>query len=374
MKNIFSKEHTMVAKGIAICMMLYHHLFVIPERISCDYTALLDIIFPNAQHYLAVMCKMCVCIYVFLSGYGLYRALSGKTFLCMCKQVCIRILKFMLIYVVVYVLFVPVGMFTGYYQMDIAALAKGIFGLGNISGFNNTWWFVNVYITILLIVPFIVKFLDKGPLVKRITAVLGIFLIYGVNRFVNEKLIVNYFYVYYLSNMSLWPVMMTLFVGCVCGRYPIYEKMLQFFDKIQNVMIRQRVVVVAMSLMALSTIAARMVLIKNATDMKLDFIIVPIFVFSAVSALRRSRLWDFLIILGKHSTVMWLSHAFLCYTYAQKIVFLPFYSELVFVWFLVLSFCISIVIYLVLIPINNLLFSDKHRLSFRGYSSLFRAR
>lgn len=40
-KFSFTKEHTAVAKGIAILVMFYHHLFVIEERIHCDYIPLL---------------------------------------------------------------------------------------------------------------------------------------------------------------------------------------------------------------------------------------------------------------------------------------------------------------------------------------------
>ena len=37
----FTKKHTDIAKGIAILLMVYHHLFVIPERIGGNYVSLL---------------------------------------------------------------------------------------------------------------------------------------------------------------------------------------------------------------------------------------------------------------------------------------------------------------------------------------------
>lgn len=32
----FSKENTLMLKGIAICMMLFHHLFGFPERLPFE--------------------------------------------------------------------------------------------------------------------------------------------------------------------------------------------------------------------------------------------------------------------------------------------------------------------------------------------------
>ena len=76
--STFTKEHTQIAKGVAILMMLYHHLYIIPERINNNFFSLIDQVIPNAQSTIAVFCKLCVCIYVFLSGYGLYHSLKKQ--------------------------------------------------------------------------------------------------------------------------------------------------------------------------------------------------------------------------------------------------------------------------------------------------------
>lgn len=73
----FTKEHTQIAKGIAILFMVYHHLFVIPERLNNEYINLLDINGVNFQSIIANFCKICVCIYIFLSGYGFFLSLKN---------------------------------------------------------------------------------------------------------------------------------------------------------------------------------------------------------------------------------------------------------------------------------------------------------
>lgn len=54
-----------VLKGIVILIMLWHHLFLRPE-----YNDIVIHGHSIAQE-IAIMCKVCVAIFVFVSGYGL---------------------------------------------------------------------------------------------------------------------------------------------------------------------------------------------------------------------------------------------------------------------------------------------------------------
>ena len=59
-----SKQDTTAIKGIAICLMLWHHLF------------LRTVEFGNVAHYLAQVFKVCVALFLFVSGYGLTKQYS----------------------------------------------------------------------------------------------------------------------------------------------------------------------------------------------------------------------------------------------------------------------------------------------------------
>jgi hypothetical protein len=370
MENNFSKNHTQIAKGVAICMMLYHHLFVIPERISCDYTSLLNMVFPDTQHILAVFCKLCVCAYVFLSGYGLFFSLKGKTILQMYKNVGIRIIKFMTLYLIVFFIFVPIGMVTGYFPWSMGNLIRGI--MGWLTGtFNNTWWFINVYIMILLVTPFIVYIIENRSFINKLSAAAILIAVYAINRLVYKLGIPNYLYIHYLIHMENISVMLSLSVGCICARYGIYEKMMHPFSKLRNNK-RKIIPMIVMGIVALMSVVFRWMTTKGATYMTFDFIFAPVFIFSITTLIVLAGAKKPFLILGKHSTVMWLTHAFLCYTYAQKLVFLPYYSELVFLWFILLTLAVSYLVNLILVPINNLLYTKEHRFSYKGYMSLFK--
>jgi len=75
-KTCFSKQNSLAVKGVAILMMLWHHCFL-AGRFE-DYT--IDF-WPLAQSQvvnIAAFCKICVSLFAFISGYGLF--LSWKRF------------------------------------------------------------------------------------------------------------------------------------------------------------------------------------------------------------------------------------------------------------------------------------------------------
>lgn len=117
----------------------------------------------------------------------------------------------------------------------------------------------------------------------------------------------------------------------------------------------------------ITSILFRIFVTRSIVDMRFDFIVVPLFVFSTSTLIYHSKIKKVLVLFGEHSTNIWLTHAFLCYTYFQSLVFLPYYSELVFLWFIILSLFTSYIVNLIITPINNLLYSKEHRLSYNGY-------
>ncbi|WP_222422519.1 acyltransferase family protein, partial [Yersinia rohdei] len=69
---LFTKKETNYIKGIAIILMLMHHLFAFPDRIPHDANIInsLPFIGANVDNYLANFGKICVAIFLFISGYG----------------------------------------------------------------------------------------------------------------------------------------------------------------------------------------------------------------------------------------------------------------------------------------------------------------
>ena len=69
----FNKQDTNFLKGIAIILLLFHHLFYEhPEIGSIKYRGL-SLVFISA-----LAAKVCVSIFLILSGYGLNETVRGK--------------------------------------------------------------------------------------------------------------------------------------------------------------------------------------------------------------------------------------------------------------------------------------------------------
>ena len=76
----FSKEDTKVVKGIAICLMLYHHLFAYPHKIleGIGFVSLYSFGETTLSTYIGQFGRICMPMFLFLSGYGTYLS-SQKT-------------------------------------------------------------------------------------------------------------------------------------------------------------------------------------------------------------------------------------------------------------------------------------------------------
>lgn len=148
---------SMSIKGIAICMMLVHHLFLEHREYG---------IFPFK---LALICKACVAIFVFLSGYGLtikFSKINTTSFKEKLKE-SIKFLfgrykKIYLNYWPIFIATIFLGSFyfgrtlTDAYGADaniIQSLIMDFFGLMQMQSYNATWWFIRLILTFYLVFP-----------------------------------------------------------------------------------------------------------------------------------------------------------------------------------------------------------------------------
>ena len=75
-KKEFSKSNSLALKGIAIIMMVFHHLF----RKKTLYEGYFISFFPFNEQFvldISTMFKICVSIFAFITGYGLQKSLRN---------------------------------------------------------------------------------------------------------------------------------------------------------------------------------------------------------------------------------------------------------------------------------------------------------
>ena len=147
----FTKYDTKILKGIAICLMLFHHLFAFPNRMPNNvYTNYLI-------KCIAEFGDICIAIFIFLSGYGLYKKKKEKDY---CKYIIHKVFR---IYIYYFIIFIPYILINLFIKNNLD-LSIDTF-LYNISGYfityNSSWWFFTIYILLLLLSPLIIFLFDK---------------------------------------------------------------------------------------------------------------------------------------------------------------------------------------------------------------------
>lgn len=149
----FLPKNTNFAKGVALMLILLHHLFY-----SGHYV--FDLANFQLWATLSVLAKICVAMFVILSGVGLARSWAAKK-----NSLAVfyrrHISKIYMTYWLIWLLFVPAGaVFFDRSMADIYGtgaylkpLAVNILGFQLFSGVNLAWWFVGLIVILYLLFP-----------------------------------------------------------------------------------------------------------------------------------------------------------------------------------------------------------------------------
>ena len=147
-----TKQDTIAIKGIAILLMLWHHLFLS----TVEYG-----VWANSFSSIA---KLCVALFLFVSGYGLtkqYAKLEKPYLKNTVKFLVLRYLKFFLPYWFCFAIIVAVGNAFGYGFADayppsrntLKCFLLDIWGQNGYASYLPTWWFNKMILQLYLVFP-----------------------------------------------------------------------------------------------------------------------------------------------------------------------------------------------------------------------------
>lgn len=147
-----SKSDTAGIKGIAILFMLWHHLFLH----STEYGTL--------TQSLAIVFKVCVAMFLFVSGYGLtkqYGSLEKRNVRTTIQFLLRRFINFFLPFWFCFILVTVVGNLCGYSFHDayptsrnmFKCVALDFFGQMGYDSYLKPWWFNKMIIQLYLVFP-----------------------------------------------------------------------------------------------------------------------------------------------------------------------------------------------------------------------------
>ena len=78
--RLLSREDTQIIKGLAIVLMLMHHLWAFPDRIPVSLNYVFTIFEQSSIVYIGMFGKICVSLFFFVGGYGTYLSSSEKNY------------------------------------------------------------------------------------------------------------------------------------------------------------------------------------------------------------------------------------------------------------------------------------------------------
>lgn len=328
---ILSIDDSNVIKGFAICAMLIHHLFFQHLKYGLEL------------NYFANLCKVCVSMFLFVSGYGMFSQMQafmekagGMDFPLTMKFLFKRFLKFYLNYWFVFCICVPVGVFVFGRTLAVAygpdanvgiQLIFDFLGLLRYDSYNITWWFNRLIIVLYLLFP--VMFLGMKNKLISICTLLLVFLWPKELLFALD--IVE-------GDLSQFAIAFAL--GMFCSRHSKYIN-----DKLNRL---HFAVVLGVSIALLSILCyVRMYWpFVDLWGLPKDSLITMFSVLSIICLRRLIKInWGRpFVFLGKHSMNMYLTHTFILSYFFSSFIYGLKYPILMFVVLLSLTLFLSVIL------------------------------
>ncbi len=332
----FDKRQTNIVKGVALLLLLWHHLFYNNPDNYNMFTSMFFIKDIPVECFIAVFCKVCVAIFLFLSGYGLYKSYEKYSCSILEKSkfgikedfvfVKNHFLKLMSGYCFIYIIFVSMGFFFGrnpieIYQGNIGYFLLDFMGISNIfatPSMNATWWFMSLIIILYIIYP-----------------VLHRLLFYSAELL----LLASYFILvfYYLPELSglriyLFPFVLGMYFS-KCNGFDFIDKKFNTTPKILTLS--------CLALMTVVWIKLTMFRLTAEIDglLALSIVLCTYLIVSKIPVLN-----IILEHIGKHSGTIFMFHTFIYSYYFKNFIYAAKYSVIIFFVMVVLCYVAAVMI------------------------------
>ena len=307
-------------KGVAIVLMLLHHLFYVRQEL---YDDVLLIGHYNLVNEIGQFGKVCVAIFVFLSGYGLQKVDSTRHE--SLKQYYVhRYVKLYMNYWLIWLLFVPLSVFCfgrtfqdAYGGMVFSKLFLDFWGVLNVFGqygYNPTWWFYSTIIILYFVYPYIKRW-SRHPV---------ILILLGIGSY----------YLYMVNSVFLY--LLPFVLGIVFAEY-CYKINIPAFTPPISKMINSILCLLVLGIVFLERI-------KACDKILYDSFIVLILIMEYRLLYIPKIIKDIFSFLGKHSMNIFLFHTFIFLYWFKDFIYYTRNPIIIFVSLLIPCLIISIAI------------------------------
>lgn len=347
MDKSISKQINLCLKSIAIILMYFLHVFTYLDRIKeGSYIGIFKINNLFIEQYIGMFGSICVMIFLFLSGYGLY--INNKENIKF-RTICSRIFKFYINFWIVFILFIPIGFFIGKYKFNINDFILNFLGLR--TTYNGEWWFISLYIFFIISYPIISKVINRLSFNKSVCATLSTFVIGMI--LIKMSIIFNLKFLGTMGNFITWWIY--FISGILVCKYEIFDRAKLKLKKI-NLDRKAIYILIFIISIGLYFILPQIALVKYFDKI----LVVLMFIFSTINLVKPTKLSN---LIGKNSTNMWLMHSFFCYYLFNEFTYRFKYSIIIILQLIIITLILSAIINKIISIINQILF-EKGKNSF----------
>ena len=315
--NFLTPDDTKIMKGIAIICMLLHHLWFFPNRIPGGaFPSLFNIFNIPAVSYFGIFGKICVPMFFFFGGYGVYKSSFGKPY-----DIVGRLKRLYFAYWKVFLVFVPIGFlfFSSqtpycmdpfiYTRFDNFALREFFSNfIGFTSTYNREWWFLISYVFALVTFPFVRLIINRHSARVNIFIAILVSLMFahifpGLKR-VEALGTLGNSHMYLRFFCQIAPYAACFWMGAVVARNGLLDRL--------NNSAKQHGLLSPLTDIAIWCLV--IVMRQNEVGDIFDIFFIPVLTVASMDLLSHIKfLKKGIWYIGRQSTSMWLIHSFFCY-------------------------------------------------------------
>lgn len=330
--------------------MLTHHLWGFPDRVAGG--TLKHLITFDGQPlilYLAYFAKICVSLYFFVGGYGMYISNKDRKF-----DPVKKLKKLYISYWKVFIVFIPIAflfflsqipycekksIYSRYNVFSIRECIENFLGVR--SSYNGEWWFLYSYVIAVISFPLLRWIINRHSVIINIFMVLiGTIMVTTLfpaigNIEIIGKLNDNYLYSHFFCQRA--PFISCFWMGAVVAKDGL-------LNRLSEAMKSEKLLNPVTDILILGFI----IYLRQATigDI-LDVFFVPVLIVVSIDLLNRFRfLRKFFDKIGSQSTNMWLIHSFCCYYFYAlvRIVVFPKWAVPSLLVLIAISYALSVLL------------------------------
>lgn len=329
METGFKIKDTNLSKGIAMCLMIIHHLFWNVNNMG------VNIYWQDLVQKIGILGKVCVPIFLILSGYGLGISTNAgfnvKNFY---KK---HLTKLYFNYWITITISFLVGIifFRGkaYDLLGNTAILKiiinytGLQYLNGYMGYNSSWWFITAIVMLYLLFPLIHVMIKKTNVIFILFSFILLFPSALSFEFYNLKWV----------TFNFFPFIVGVFLAEV-----------NFFESIEKLNAPRAKLYILFMIIGLYAffIPTRLRYGMTFEGYALDNLFaILIIIFNFLYLNKIKYLNSFFILIGKYSMDMFLIHGFVVTLYTAEITYSLKNPIIMFIFVLIVSLFISILLY-----------------------------